>query len=243
MTTEQIFLLVSVLVAGLIVIAGLVALLAGRARTSAEAGLQPVGPGLEAAPSRQVPLHHRVDRCAPGLDRSGSLPRHDSSHVVGDGGRRPHRRRRDRCVLQPDRDLRPRGLALVAVVVFHEVIPDRWRTPITSAAEVASADRPARRAGHPDRARFVALCPAPHPARARGGPRRPAVRRSRGGARCQPGVRRRAGHRSRPPFTAGAAPRGGGARRRLARTVSAVVFAAQQRRLQARPSSCRSPTR
>ncbi|RPH35237.1 MAG: GGDEF domain-containing protein, partial [Chloroflexi bacterium] len=31
------------------------------------------------------------------------------------------------------------GLALAAVVVFHEVIPDRWRTPITSAAEVASA--------------------------------------------------------------------------------------------------------
>jgi diguanylate cyclase (GGDEF)-like protein len=31
------------------------------------------------------------------------------------------------------------GLALVAVVVFHEVIPDRWRSPVTSATEVASA--------------------------------------------------------------------------------------------------------
>ena len=31
------------------------------------------------------------------------------------------------------------GLAVIAVVVFHEVIPDRWRTPITSGAEVASA--------------------------------------------------------------------------------------------------------
>jgi diguanylate cyclase (GGDEF)-like protein len=31
------------------------------------------------------------------------------------------------------------GVALLAVVIFHEVIPDRWQTAITAAAEVASA--------------------------------------------------------------------------------------------------------
>ena len=141
MTTEQIFLLVSVLVAGLIVIAGLVAWLAGRARTSADAGLQPVGPGpgLEAAP-RDKYLSTTESTGAPlawiGPDRFRATIRATWwAAVVGV------------LIAVGVTDVFSSqtaifalgGLALVAVVVFHEVIPDRWRTPITSAAEVASA--------------------------------------------------------------------------------------------------------
>ena len=141
MTTEQIFLLVSGLVAGLIVIAGLVALVTGRGRVRSD-GLQPVGPGpgLE-PPARDKYLSGTETTGAPlawiGPDRYRSTIRATWwATVVGvliavgltDG-----------FSTSQTAIFALGGLALAAVVVFHEVIPDRWRTTITSAAEVASA--------------------------------------------------------------------------------------------------------
>ena len=142
MTTEQIFLLVSALVAGLIVIAGLVALVAGRRYGRLEGGLEPVGPGpaLE-PPTRDKYLSTTESTGAPlawiGPDRYRATIRAVWwATVVG--------------VLiavgvtdeYPDTQtaiFALGGIALIAVVVFHEIIPDRWRTPFTAGAEVASA--------------------------------------------------------------------------------------------------------
>jgi diguanylate cyclase (GGDEF)-like protein len=141
-TTEQIFLLVSVLVAGLIVIAGLVAFLTARRRGPSDAGLQPVGPGpgVEAAPRDKYLSTTETDG-APvawiGPDRYRAVIRASWWAVVVGV-----------LIVVGLTDVYPDtqttifalgGLALAAVVVFHEVIPDRWRSPITSAAEVASA--------------------------------------------------------------------------------------------------------
>lgn len=142
MTEEQIFLLVSALVAGLIVIAGLVALLTGRGRARSDGGLQPVGPGpaLE-GPPRDKYLSSTESTGAPmawiGPDRYRGIVRATWwATVVGV------------LIAVGVTDLFSAtqtaifllgGLALIAVLVFHEVIPDQWRTPIISAAEVASA--------------------------------------------------------------------------------------------------------
>ncbi|HEY7451598.1 MAG TPA: GGDEF domain-containing protein [Candidatus Limnocylindria bacterium] len=141
MTTEQIFLLVSALVAGLIVIAGLVALVAGRS-FGREGGLQPVGPGpgLE-PPTRDKYLSSTESSGAPlawiGPDRFratiravwwatvvGVLIAVGVTDVFSDT---------QTAIFALG------GVALLAVVIFHEVIPDRWQTAITAAAEVASA--------------------------------------------------------------------------------------------------------
>jgi diguanylate cyclase (GGDEF)-like protein len=140
-TTEQIFLLVSALVAGLIVIAGLVALVAGRS-FGREGGLQPVGPGpgLE-PPTRDKYLSSTESSGAPlawiGPDRFratiravwwatvvGVLIAVGVTDVFSDT---------QTAIFALG------GVALLAVVIFHEVIPDRWQTAITAAAEVASA--------------------------------------------------------------------------------------------------------
>jgi diguanylate cyclase (GGDEF)-like protein len=140
-TTEQIFLLVSALVAGLIVIAGLVALVAGRS-FGREGGLQPVGPGpgLE-PPTRDKYLSSTESTGAPlawiGPDRFratiravwwatvvGVLIAVGVTDVFADT---------QTAIFALG------GVALLAVVIFHEVIPDRWQTAITAAAEVTSA--------------------------------------------------------------------------------------------------------
>jgi diguanylate cyclase (GGDEF)-like protein len=139
-TTEQIFLLVSALVAGLIVIAGLIAFLTTRGR--GESSLQPVGPGpgAEDTPRDKYLTTTETDG-APmswiGPDRFRATIRASWwAVVVG--------------VLiavgltdeYPDTQtaiFALGGLALAAVVVFHEVVPDRWRSTAVSAAEVASA--------------------------------------------------------------------------------------------------------
>lgn len=142
MTTEQIFLLVSGLVAGLIVIAGLVALVTGRGRVRSDGGLQPVGPGpgLE-PPARDKYLSGTESTGAPlawiGPDRYRATIRATWwATVVGvliAVGLTDEFSASQTAIFALG------GLALAAVVVFHEVIPDRWRTPVTAAAEVASA--------------------------------------------------------------------------------------------------------
>jgi diguanylate cyclase (GGDEF)-like protein len=141
-TTEQTFLLVSALVAGLIVIAGLVAFLAARGRDAEESSLEPVGPGpgLEVAP-RDKYLSTTESSGAPlawiGPDRFRATVRASWWIVVvavlilvG---------LTDEYADTQTAIFALGGIALVAVVIFHEVIPDRWRSPITSGAEVASA--------------------------------------------------------------------------------------------------------
>ena len=141
MTTELIFLLVSALVAGLIVIAGLFALLPGRRSASGE-GLQPVGPG---APSETLPRDKYVSTVDPpsfrvaglGPDRYRSTVRAIwwatiagvlISIAVTD------------VYSGAQVQISALGvLAVIGVVVFHELIPDRWRSAATSTAEVASA--------------------------------------------------------------------------------------------------------
>lgn len=142
MTTELIFLFVSALVAGLIVIAGLFALVGGRRSARPEAGLQAVGPG--ATPE------------APARDKYLSIAETDQSPVTWLG---PDRYRSTiRAIwwatiagvlisvgltdvyLDTQFQIFALGvLAVVGVVVFHELIPDRWRSPTISAAEVATA--------------------------------------------------------------------------------------------------------
>ena len=141
MTTEQIFLLVSAVVAGLIVIAGLVAVLAGRRLPGAEVGLQPVGPGPSLEPTRDKYLSSTESTGSPlawiGPDRYratvratwwativGVLIAAGLSDVFSDT---------QTAIFALG------ALAVIAVVIFHELIPDRWRTPITAGAEVASA--------------------------------------------------------------------------------------------------------
>ncbi len=141
MTTEQIFLVVSAVVAGLIVIAGLVAVRAGRRLSGPEAGLQPVGPGPGLEPLRDKYLSNTESTGSPlawiGPDRYratvravwwativGVLIAAGLSDVFSDT---------QTAIFALG------ALAVIAVVIFHELIPDRWRTPITAGAEVASA--------------------------------------------------------------------------------------------------------
>ncbi len=142
MTTEQIFLLVSALVAGLILIAGLVAVISGRRFGRPEGSLLPVGPGpgIE-SPVRDKYLSTTESSGSPmpwiGPDRyratiraswwatiAGVLIAVGVTSVYGD----------DQTAI-----FALGGLAVIAVVVFHEVIPDRWRTRFVSGAEVATA--------------------------------------------------------------------------------------------------------
>lgn len=142
MTTEQIFLIVSALVAALIVVAGGVALLSGRRAGRMDGFMQPVGPGLASE--------------GPGRDKYLSTPESAAIPVSWIG---PDRYRTTvRAVWWatiagvlitigvtdafPSKQVPIFGLgalAFMAVVVFHELIPDRWRSRWTSAAEVASA--------------------------------------------------------------------------------------------------------
>ncbi len=141
MTTEQIFLLVSAFVAGLIVIAGLVAVLSARLGGT-EGGMLPVGPGpgLE-PPVRDKYLSTTESSGSPlawiGPDRfratiraswwatiAGVLIAVGVTSVYGES---------QTAIFGLG------GLAVIAVVAFHEVIPDRWRTWIVSGAEVATA--------------------------------------------------------------------------------------------------------
>lgn len=142
MTTEQIFLLVSAFVAGLIVIAGLVAVLAARRLGGPEGSMLPVGPGpgIE-PPARDKYLSSTESTGSPlawiGPDRfratiraswwatiAGVLIAVGVTSVYGET---------QTAIFGLG------ALAVIAVVVFHEVIPDRWRMPIVSAAEVACA--------------------------------------------------------------------------------------------------------
>jgi diguanylate cyclase (GGDEF)-like protein len=141
MSTEEIFLLVSALVAGLIVSAGLVALLVGRRPARGEMGLQPMGPG--------VPPDARVrDKSLSGIkavvpqtwwlapDRYRSTIRAvwwaaiaGVLISVGLTGAFPNQA-----------EVFALGvLAVTGVVVFHELMPGRWRSGLITAAEVASA--------------------------------------------------------------------------------------------------------
>ncbi|HEX9738527.1 MAG TPA: GGDEF domain-containing protein [Candidatus Limnocylindria bacterium] len=141
MTTELIFLLVSALVAGLIVIAGLLALLPGR-RSAREQGLQPVGPGaVSDAPPRDkyVTTVESLPTPVPwlGPDQYRSTVRAIwwatiagvlISVAVTD------------VYSEAQVQISALGvLAVIGVVVFHELVPDRWRSAATSTAEVASA--------------------------------------------------------------------------------------------------------
>jgi diguanylate cyclase (GGDEF)-like protein len=140
-TTEQIFLLVSALVAGLIVIAGLVALLSGRRLGRPEGSLLPVGPGPSELPVRDKYLSTTESTGSPlawiGPDRFRATIRATwwatiAGVLIAVG-------LTDTFSNTQTAIFAFGGLAVIAVVVFHEVIPDRWRTPITAAAEVASA--------------------------------------------------------------------------------------------------------
>ena len=142
MTTEQIFLLVSALVAGLIVIAGLVALVAGQRLTRAEGGLLPVGPGSSAeSPTRDKYLP-ATESAVPsafwiGPDRYRSAIRATWWATIA--GVLISMGLADVFTSTENQIFALAGLAVAGVAVFHEVIPDRWRTPVTSAAEVVSA--------------------------------------------------------------------------------------------------------
>jgi len=140
-STELIFLLVSAFVAGLIVIAGLFALLPGR-RSAIPYGLQPVGPG---ASSETLPR-----------DKYVSTVENLSSPISWLGPDRYRSTIRDiwwatiagvlisvavtDVYSEAQVQISALGvLAVIGVVVFHRLIPDRWRSAATSAAEVASA--------------------------------------------------------------------------------------------------------
>jgi diguanylate cyclase (GGDEF)-like protein len=138
-TTEQIFLLVSAVVAGLIVIAGLLAVLGARDRAD---GLQPVGPG----PGLEPPPR---DKYLSGTEATGS----PLAWIGPDRFRTTIRATwwatvvgvliavgvTDVFAESQTAIYALGGLALIAVVVFHEVIPDRWRTPVAAAAEIVTA--------------------------------------------------------------------------------------------------------
>jgi diguanylate cyclase (GGDEF)-like protein len=142
-TTEQIFLLVSAVVAGLIVIAGVVAVLAGRRLPSPEVGLQPVGPGpsLSLEPIRDKYLSNTESTGSPlawiGPDRYRATVRAVWwATIVGvliAAGLSDAFSETQTAIFALG------ALAVIAVVIFHELIPERWRTRITAGAEVASA--------------------------------------------------------------------------------------------------------
>ncbi|HEV7200558.1 MAG TPA: GGDEF domain-containing protein [Candidatus Limnocylindria bacterium] len=142
MTTELIFLLVSAFVAGLIVTAGFVAVLSARRLGHTEGGMLPVGPG----PGMEPPVR----------DKYLSTTESTGSPLAWIG---PNRFRATiracwwatiagvliavgvtNVYSESQTAIYALGaLAVIAVVTFHEVIPDRWRTWIVSAAEVATA--------------------------------------------------------------------------------------------------------
>jgi diguanylate cyclase (GGDEF)-like protein len=140
-TTEFIFLIVSAAVAGLIVIAGLFALLSGQS-TPSESSLEPVGPGATAdAPPRDKYLS-TAEPTSPalswlGADRFRSTVRAiwwaTIAGVLISVGLT------DVFAESQFEIFALGGLAVISVVVFHELIPDQWRSTATSAAEVASA--------------------------------------------------------------------------------------------------------
>ena len=141
MTTESIFLIVSAAVAGLIVIAGLFALLSGRSGMP-ESGLEPVGPGATPeAPARDKYLSTPESASAAlswlGPDRYRSTIRAiwwaTIAGVLISVGLS------DVYIESQFEIFALGGLAVIGVVVFHELIPDRWRSITTSTAEVASA--------------------------------------------------------------------------------------------------------
>ena len=141
MTTELIFLLVSALVAGLILLAGVIALLAGQRPVLGDTSLRAVGPGLPAEPEGRD-KYNPPERTAAragwlGPDRYRSTLRAlwwaTITGVLISVG-----------LTDAFADSRVAvfalgGLAVLAVIVFHELIPDRWRTPGVAAAEAASA--------------------------------------------------------------------------------------------------------
>jgi diguanylate cyclase (GGDEF)-like protein len=140
-TTEQIFLIVSALVAGLIVAAGLFALFAGRRSETDGGRLLPVGPGLSADGGARGKYVSGIDSAiAPGSmfgpDRYRSTIRAiwwaSIAGVLISVGVTD--------VFDNQAQIFALGaLAVVGVVVFHELLPDRWRSPLTAAAEAASA--------------------------------------------------------------------------------------------------------
>jgi diguanylate cyclase (GGDEF)-like protein len=140
-TTEQIFLVVSAVVAGLIVIAGLVAVRAGRRLSGPDAGLQPVGPGPSLEPLRDKYLSNTESTGSPlawiGPDRFRATVRAVWwATIVGvliAAGLSDVFSETQTAIFALG------ALAVIAVVIFHELIPDRWRTPITAGAELASA--------------------------------------------------------------------------------------------------------
>ncbi|MGH2463699.1 MAG: GGDEF domain-containing protein [Candidatus Limnocylindria bacterium] len=141
MTTEFIFLMVSAAVAGLIVIAGLFALLSGRSTTPGGV-LEPVGPGTAPdSPGRDRNLAAAVTPASPnawlGPDRYRSTIRAIwwatiAGVLISVGVTDVFSETQVQIFALG-------GLAVIAVVVFHELIPDQWRSQTTSTAEVASA--------------------------------------------------------------------------------------------------------
>lgn len=142
MTTELIFLSVSAIVAGLILLAGVVALLAGRRVPTPEPALQPVGPGT--APEAPAPSKYLSLADADASRGAETTPDRYRSTIratwwvvivgvlIGVG----------LADVYPDRQFEIfalGGLAMLGVVVFHELIPDRRRSAATAAAEVAAA--------------------------------------------------------------------------------------------------------
>ncbi|MGH2489426.1 MAG: hypothetical protein ACRDFR_07400, partial [Candidatus Limnocylindria bacterium] len=141
MTTEFIFLIVSAAVAGLIVIAGLFAVLSGRSARS-ESGLEPMGPGATPeTPARDKYLSTAEPGSPPlswlGADRFRSTVR--AIWWVTIAGVLISVGLTDVDGASQAEIVALGGLAVIAVVVFHELIPDQWRSVTTSTAEVASA--------------------------------------------------------------------------------------------------------
>lgn len=142
MTTEQIFLTVSALVAALIVVAGGIALLSGRRGGRLDNGLQAVGPGIPSdGGSRDKYLSNPDTAPIPvswiGPDRYRTTIRAVwwatiAGVLITIGVT-------DAFVTNQVSVFGLGALAFMAVVVFHELIPDRWRSRWTAAAEVASA--------------------------------------------------------------------------------------------------------
>jgi diguanylate cyclase (GGDEF)-like protein len=141
-TTEQIFLIVSALVAALIVVAGGIALLSGRRAGRLDNGMQAVGPGLPVdGTGRDKYLSTTESAAIPvswiGPDRYRTTMRAVwwatiAGVLISIGIT-------DAFVSNQVPVFGLGALAFMAVVVFHELIPDRWRSRWTAAAEVASA--------------------------------------------------------------------------------------------------------
>ena len=141
MTTEFIFLMVSAAVAGLIVIAGLFALLAGRS-AGPGGGLEPVGPG--AMPETQGRDKYLTTAETPSVPFSWIGPDRYRSTIraiwwATIAGVLISVGVTDVYSANQVQIFALGGLAVIGVVVFHELIPDQWRSPTTSTAEVASA--------------------------------------------------------------------------------------------------------